>query len=103
MLRWPGTIKPGTEVNDIVSHEDWVPTLMAAASEPGIKEKLLKGYKAGDKTYQVHLDGYDQRDALIGKGAGPRKEFFYWTDDGQIAGLRYAHWKLVFMDHRPHA
>ena len=62
LMRWPGVIKPGTEINDIVSHEDWVPTLMAAAGEPDIKEKLKKGYMAGDNTFKVHLDGYDQHD-----------------------------------------
>jgi arylsulfatase len=100
LLRWPGVIKPGTEVNDILSHEDWVQTFMAAAGEPDIKEQLLKGYKVGDKTFKVHLDGYDQRDALSARGPGPRKEFFYWTDDGQLCGLRYAQWKLVFMEQR---
>ena len=60
MIRWPGVVKPGTEINAIVSHEDWLPTLVAAAGEPQIKEKLLTGYKAGGKTFKVHLDGYDQ-------------------------------------------
>jgi arylsulfatase len=102
LMRWPGVIKPGTEINDIVSHEDWVPTLMAAAGEPDIKEKLKKGYMAGDSTFKVHLDGYDQHDLLAGKGPGQRKEFFYWTDDGNLAGLRYDQWKLVFMEQRAH-
>jgi arylsulfatase A-like enzyme len=102
LLRWPGVVKPGSEVNDIVSHEDWLPTLMAAAGEPDIKGKLLKGYKAGDRTVKVHLDGYDQRDLLFGKGPGKRKEFFYWTDDGQLAALRYEQYKLVFMEQKAH-
>jgi arylsulfatase A-like enzyme len=102
LLRWPGVVKPGTEINDIVSHEDWVPTLMAAAGEPDIKEKLKKGYEASGKTFKVYLDGYDQRDLLSGKGPGPRKEFFYWTDDGELCGLRYNQWKLVFMEQRSH-
>lgn len=101
-LRWPGVIKPGTEINDIVSHEDWLATFMDAADEPDIKDKLLKGHKAGDKTYKVHIDGYDLRDLLAGKGPGPRKEFFYWTDDGNLAGLRYDQWKIVFMEQRAH-
>jgi hypothetical protein len=67
LLRWPGVVKPGTEINDVLSHEDWLPTFMAAAGEPDIKDKLLKGYKAGDKTFKVHLDGYDQRDVFAGK------------------------------------
>jgi arylsulfatase A-like enzyme len=102
LLRWPGVVKPGTEINDVMSHEDWLPTFMAAAGEPGITAKLLKGYKAGDKTFKVHLDGYDQRDLFSGKGPGKRKEFFYWTDDGQLAALRYDQWKLVFMEQKEH-
>ena len=85
LIRWPGTIKPGTIVNDIGAHEDWVPTLMAAAGESGIKEKLLKGYPAGGMTYKVHLDGYDWSPYFKGETQqGPRKEFLYWTDDGDL-------------------
>jgi arylsulfatase len=102
LLRWPGVVKPGTEINDILSHEDWLPTFLAAAGEPDIKDKLLNGYKAGERTYKVHLDGYDQRDLFSGKGPGKRKEFFYWTDDGQLAALRYDQWKLVFMEQKAH-
>ena len=82
-MRWPGVIKPGTEINDITSHEDFVPTLVAAAGEPNVKEKLLTGYQAAGKTFKVHLDGYDQRELLAGTGPGKRQEFFYWTDDGR--------------------
>jgi arylsulfatase len=102
LLRWPGVVKPGTEVNAIMSHEDWLPTFMAAAGEPDIKKKLMRGYKAGDKTYKVHLDGYDQTDLFSAKGPGKRKEFFYWTDDGNLAALRYDQWKLVFMEQKAH-
>ena len=102
VLRWPGVVKPGTEINDVTSHEDWLPTFLAAAGEPDVKDKLLKGYKAGDKMFKVHLDGYDQRELLSGKGPGKRKEFFYWTDDGQLAALRYDQWKLVFMEQKEH-
>jgi arylsulfatase len=63
LLRWPGVVKPGTEINDIVSHEDWLPTFMAAAGEPDIKDKLLKGYKAGDKIFKVHLWKLEKADA----------------------------------------
>jgi len=73
--------------------------LLAAAGEPDIKNKLLQGYAAG-KTYKVHLDGYDQRDLLSGKGPDQRREFFYWTDDGNLCGLRYDQWKAVFMEQR---
>src|SRR5262249_8154099 len=100
MIRWPGVIKPGTEINEIVSHEDWVATFVAAAGEPAIVEKLLTGYDAGGKTFKVHLDGYDQRDLLSGKGPSKRKEYFYWTDDGNLAALRYDRWKLLFMEQR---
>ena len=102
IMRWPGVIKPGTEINDIVSHEDWVPTLVAAAGEPNVAEKLLTGYDAAGKTFKVHLDGYDQRDLLGGTGPSKRKEYFYWTDDGSLAGLRYERWKIVFMEQRAH-
>jgi arylsulfatase A-like enzyme len=100
MIRWPGVIKPGTEINGVVSHEDWVPTLVAAAGEPNVKEKLLTGYKAAGKTFKVHLDGYNLTDYLSGKGEDPRKEFFYWTDDGNLAALRVERWKMLFMEQR---
>jgi arylsulfatase len=100
LIRWPGKIAPRTEINDIVSAEDWVPTLLAATGEPQITAKLLQGYDAGGKTFKVHLDGYDQSDLLAGKGGDPRREFFYWTDDGDLAGLRYDRWKAVFMEQR---
>jgi arylsulfatase len=102
LLRWPGLVKPGTEINAIMSHEDWLPTFMAAASAPDIKQALAKGHKVGDRTYRAHIDGYDQRELLSGKGPGKRKEFFYWTDDGSIAALRYEQWKLVFLEQRSH-
>ena len=102
VLRWPGVIKPGTEINDVTSHEDWVTTFVAAAGEPDVKAKLTKGYNAAGKTFKVHLDGYDLRALLAGKSPGPRHEFFYWTDDGDLAGLRYERWKFVFMEQRSH-
>jgi arylsulfatase A-like enzyme len=100
MIRWPGVVKPGTEINDIVSHEDWVPTLVAAAGEPNVTQKLLTGYQAAGKTFTVHLDGYDQRDLLAGTGPGKRRAFFYWTDDGNLAALRYDRWKILFLEQR---
>ena len=96
MVRWPGTVKPGTVINDIFSMEDWMPTLVAAAGEPGIKEKLLKGYKANGKTFKVHLDGYDQTDLLSGKGPGKRNEIFYFDASGNLNALRYRDWKIHF-------
>ena len=102
MVKWPGHIKPGGTSNDIISLLDWVPTLMAAAGQPDIKDKLLEGYSVGDKTYKVHLDGYDQTAMLTGKGPGARKEFFYFTDDGSLSALRYNNWKMLFSVQRAH-
>jgi arylsulfatase len=100
-VRWPGLIKPGTVINDIFAHEDWAPTLLAAVGDPDVKEKLTKGFQADGKTFKVHLDGYDQMDLLSGKG-GARKEFFYFSDDGDLTGLRYNRWKAVFMEQQEH-
>ena len=101
-MRWPGVIKPGTVLNDIFSHEDMLPTIMAAAGVPDVKKQLLKGMKVGNTTFKVHLDGYDLTDALAGKTASPRKEFFYWNDDGSLVALRYDKWKVVFQEQRAH-
>jgi arylsulfatase len=99
-MRWPGVIKPGTEINQVTSHEDFVPTFAAAAGEPKVTEKLLAGYQAAGKEFKVHLDGYDQRELLAGTGPSKRVEYFYWTDDGNLAGLRYDRWKMVFLEQR---
>jgi len=96
VVRWPGTVKPGTVINDIFAMEDWVPTLMAAAGEPDVKEKLLTGYEANGKTFKVHLDGYDQTELLSGKGPGKRKEIFYFDDQGSLNAIRYDRWKIHF-------
>jgi arylsulfatase len=76
--------------------------LVAAAGEPDIKRKLLQGYDAAGKRFRVHLDGYDKRDLLSRKGPDKRREFFYWTDDGNLNGLRYEQWKAVFLEQRAH-
>ena len=103
MIKWPGVIEPGTVYNDVFSHEDMVPTIMAAVGEGDIKEKLLKGHRANGRDYKVHLDGYNLMPYFKGEvDEGPRKEFFYWTDDGQLANLRYDRWKMVFMEQRAH-
>ena len=99
-IRWPGVIKPGTINNDIFSHEDMLPTLMAAAGVADVKAQLLKGMKVGDKTFKVHLDGYNLTDTLAGKAPNPRHEFFYWNDDGSLVALRYDNWKIVFQEQR---
>jgi len=96
--RWPGNIKPGSVSNEIMSHLDWVPTLLAAAGEPEVKEKLMKGYEAAGNKYKVHLDGYNFLPHLTGQDkSGPRKEFFYFSDGGGLMGLRYNNWKVHFM------
>jgi len=97
IVRWPGVIAPDTWTTEIFAHNDWLPTLLAAAGEPGIKEKLLKGHKSGGKKYKVHLDGYDQTALLSGKGPSARKEFHYVTDNGDYAAFRYGKWKISFL------
>lgn len=102
-VRWPGHIKPGSVSNEIVSHTDWMPTLLAAAGEPDIKEKLLHGYTAGDMTYNVHLDGYNILDHITGKTAeSPRHNFFYFNDDGMPVAMRTGDWKMIFAEQRAH-
>jgi arylsulfatase A-like enzyme len=103
VIRWPGVIEPGTIYNDLGAHEDMIPTIMAAVGEPDVVEKLKEGYTAGDKTFKVHLDGYNLLPYLRGEtDDSPRKEFLYWTDDGDLAALRYEQWKLVFTEQRAH-
>ncbi|QNT69564.1 arylsulfatase [Defluviicoccus vanus] len=101
LVRWPGHIKPGTVSNQIMSHLDWMPTLLAAAGQPDLTDKLLKGYKAGSMTYKVHLDGYNFVPCLTGQEKKcPRDDFFYFSDDGDLTGLRYDNWKFVFAEQR---
>jgi arylsulfatase A-like enzyme len=101
LIRWPGTIKPGTVYNDVFAHEDMLPTLMAAAGDPNIRDELLQGYSALGRNYKVHLDGYNLLPYFRGEmQAAPRKEFLYWTDGGDLAALRYNQWKLHFLEQR---
>jgi arylsulfatase len=102
MIKWPGVIQPGTVINDIGAHEDMLPTLVAAAGNPDAKEQLLKGAKLGDRSYKVHLDGYNLLPAFKGEGAWPRRDFIYWTDDGSVAALRYDNWKITFLEQQAH-
>lgn len=103
VIRWPGIIKPGTIYNEIFSQEDLLPTFLAAAGDPEIKNKLLKGYQSGNTTYKVHLDGYNLIPFLKNDvKESPRKEFLYWNDDGQLTALRYGNWKIVFAEQRAH-
>jgi arylsulfatase A-like enzyme len=101
LVRWPGKIKSGAVCNEIISHQDWVPTLLAAAGEPNIREKCMKGYEANGKKFKVHLDGYNFLPYLLGEEQkGPRPGFFYFSDDGDLVGLRYDNWKFVFAEQR---
>jgi arylsulfatase len=101
MVRWPGKIKPGVWTNEIVHHMDWMPTFLAAAGDPDVKEKLLNGMDANDRTYKVHLDGYNILPLLTGETEeSPRKEIFYFSDDGDLTALRYGPWKLIFMEQK---
>ena len=101
LWRWPGVIEPGTISNDIGSHEDCLPTFLAAAGQPDITQQLLDGLEVGDRTYKVHIDGYNFMPYWAGEDdAPPRQEFFYWTDDGDLAALRYNNWKIHFIEQR---
>jgi len=101
VIRWPGVIKPGTVINEIAAGEDWLPTFLAAAGVPDVKEKLLKGYQAGSKNFRVHLDGHNLLPAFKGETKEwPRKEFVYFSDDGTLMALRYNRWKFVFAEQR---
>ncbi|HVX13286.1 MAG TPA: arylsulfatase [Pirellulales bacterium] len=98
-IRWPGVIKPGTIVNEICAHEDLIPTFAAAAGEPDLVEKVKKGYAAGGKNFKVHLDGYNLIPLLKGEAKEPpRKEFLYWSDDGDLMAIRYDQWKIAFKE-----
>ena len=100
-VRWPGKIDAGVVSNDIVQHHDWLPTFLAAAGEPNIVEKCKKGHKALDKTFKVHLDGYNLLPYLTGEEEkSPRKGFVYFSDDGDLVAVRAGNWKAVFMEQR---
>ena len=101
-IRWPGVIKPGTVVNEIAAHEDMLTTLCAAAGDATAKDDLKQGRRIGDRSYKVHLDGYDLGPALRGEAQWPRKDFIYWTDDGSVAALRYENWKVTFLKQNAH-
>jgi arylsulfatase len=101
LVRWPGKIAAGAVSNEIVQHHDWLPTFLAMAGEPDIVEKCKKGYKAGGKTFKVHIDGYNLLPYLTGQEKkSPRKGFIYFDDDGNLVALRYDNWKVVFMEQR---
>jgi arylsulfatase len=102
-IRWPGVIKPGTVSNEVFSHTDMLPTLAAAAGDPNAVENLKKGFKSGNKTFKVHIDGYNLIPFLKGEvKENPRKGFLYWSDDGDLMALRVGNWKVHFMEQRAH-
>jgi arylsulfatase len=97
VIRWPGVIKPGTIYNEIISHEDWMPTLLAAAGVPDVKEKLMKGYQANGKNFKVHLDGDNFLPFFKGDvKESPRKSIMYFSQGGELNAVRYADWKVNF-------
>ena len=97
VIKWPAKIKPNQVNNEIISGEDWLPTFLAAAGESDIKEKLLKGHSADGKNFNVHLDGYNMLPLLTGEvSESPRKEIFYFDDDGNLNAYRYDKWKVHF-------
>lgn len=102
-IRWPGVIKAGSISNEIFSHTDMLPTLAAVAGDPDIVEKLKKGYQSGNKTFKVHIDGYNLLPFIKGEvKENPRKGFLYWSDDGDLMALRVGNWKAHFMEQRAH-
>ena len=97
IVRWPGVVQPGSKISDIMSHEDWIPTLLAAAGAPGIVDKLKQGTKANGKDWKVHLDGYDFLPFFKGEVAkGPREEVFYFSQGGELNAVRWRDWKVHF-------
>ncbi len=102
MVRWPGKIPAGSVSNGIFSHLDWLPTFLAMAGDADITQKLLQGYRVGNTTYKVHLDGFNQLAHLTdpSKTKSARESFLYCNDDQQLTGLRYDNWKVVFLEQR---
>jgi len=101
MVRWPGRIRAGSISNEMISGLDWFPTLIAAAGDTAVKDRLLQGWQTGGRTYKVHLDGYNQLPYLTGQqDKSARREFFYFNDDGQLVALRVDNWKIVFCEQR---
>jgi arylsulfatase len=100
MVRWPGKVPAASVSNGIMHHMDWLPTVAAIAGDTDIKDKLLKGERIGNKSFKVHLDGYNQLDMLLGNGPSQRAEVFYFSDDGDLISLRYNDWKAVFAEQR---
>jgi arylsulfatase len=99
--RWPGKLPAGKTLNGLMSHQDWLPTLLAAAGDPNIKGQLLKGHKTNGKSFKVHIDGFNMLPYLKGETSqSARESVFYFNDDGQLMALRFGDWKLVFLEQR---
>ncbi len=99
VMRWPGTIQPGTVYNEMFSHYDLIPTFAAAGGDPGIVEKVRNGARIGNKTFKLHLDGHNLVPFFRGETKeSPRKDFIYWNDDGQLVAIRVNEWKSVFLE-----
>ena len=97
LIRWPGVIRPGTIHNEVFSHYDLIPTFCAAGGDPDVVAKCLRGHQANGKTFKVHLDGYNLMPFLSGSAKeGPRRDFLYWNDDGELVAIRVMDWKVVF-------
>ncbi len=100
-IRWPGKIKAGSVLNGIVSHQDMLPTFLAAAGDPEVSQKLLNGYRVGGKNFKVHIDGINMLPYLTGAvKESPRKSFFYMSDDGDVMAIRHGDWKFVLSEQR---
>ena len=100
-VRWPGKVAAGSVANGIVQHHDWLPTFMAMAGAPDVIDKLEKGYRAMGRTYKNHIDGFNLLPYLTGQvKESPRNLFMYFSDDGDVLGMRYDNWKIVFMEQR---
>ena len=101
LVRWPNKIKAGSVANGIVQHHDWLPTFLAAAGASDVVDRLKKGYKAIGRTYKNHIDGFNLLPYLTGQAKeSPRNFFFYFSDDGDVLGMRFDNWKIVFMEQR---
>src|SRR6188472_4791020 len=101
VIRWPGRIPAGVVSNEIVQHHDWLPTFLAAAGEPDVVEKLKAGHRIGDRTFKVHIDGFNLLPYLTGEvDKSPRQGFVYFSDDGDVLAIRFDNWKVVFMEQR---
>ena len=97
IIRWPGHVPAGTVENGIISGLDWFPTFVAAAGNPNINEELKKGKQIGDRTYKIHLDGYNQMDLITGKGPSARHEIFYFGES-TLGAVRIDDYKYRFID-----